>query len=51
MTDRSLAGWYVVKEYEVDPFTSDSDDGKRIRQVENRALNKLKTKMMATLPL
>ena len=44
MTNRSVAGWDIVEEYKVNSFASDSDDGKKIRQVENRALSKLKKK-------
>ena len=44
MTDRSVLGWDIVAEYEADPITCDSDDGKNIRQAENRALTKRKSK-------
>ena len=44
MADRSVLGWDTVAEYEADPIASDSDDGKKIRQAENRALTKRKSK-------
>ena len=42
MADRSLIGWDTVAEYEADLITSDSNDGKKIRQAGNRALTKQK---------
>lgn len=44
MIDRYLAGWDIVEDNKVNSFASDSDEGKKIRQAENRALSKLKTK-------
>ena len=44
MADRSVLGWDTVAEYENDPIASASDDGKKIRQAENRALTKKKSK-------
>ena len=44
MADRSVRGWGTVAEYEADPIASDSDDGKNIRQGENRTLTKRKSK-------
>ena len=44
MADRSVLGWDTVTEYEDDPSASDSDDGKKIRQAENRVLTKRKSK-------
>ena len=44
MADKSPAGWDIVDEYEADPIASDSDDNKKIRQAENRALRKKKDK-------
>ena len=41
---RSPAGWATITEYEDDPFTNDSEDSKKIRQAENRALAKNKNK-------
>ena len=49
MPDRSVLGWDT--EYEADPIASDSDDGKKIRQAENRALTKKKTKTSNKLTL
>ena len=42
--DRSQAGWATIAEYENDPCASDSEDPKKIRQAENRALAKNKNK-------
>ena len=44
IADKSPAGWTTVKEYESDDLASDSDDEKRLRQAENRALKVLKEK-------
>ena len=44
MAGRSVLGWGTVSEYDVDPIVSDSDDGRKTRQTENRALTKRKTK-------
>ena len=44
MADRSVLGWDTVVEYEADPIASDSDDRKKIRQAENKALTKRKSK-------
>ena len=44
MANRSPLGWDTVAEYEADPIASNSDDGKRIRQADNRALSKQKSK-------
>ena len=44
MADRSVLVWGTVAEYEADPIASDSDDGKKIRQPETRALTKQKSK-------
>ena len=51
MADRSVLGWNTVAEYEADPIASDSDDGKKIRQAENRALTKRKSKTSNKLTL
>ena len=42
--DRSILGWDTVAEYVADPIAGDSDDGKKIRQTENRVLTKQKSK-------
>ena len=44
MADRSDVDWETVAKYETDPIPSDEDDGKKIRQVENRALYKRESK-------
>ena len=44
LADKSPAGWTTVKEYESDDLASDSDDEKRMRQAENRAIRALKEK-------
>ena len=51
MADRSVLSWDTVAEYEADPIASDSDDEKKIRKVENRALTKRKTKTCNKLTL
>ena len=51
MADRSVLGWDTVAEYEGDPIASDSDDGKKIRQAENRSLTKRKSKKSNKLNL
>ena len=38
-------------EYDADPIASDSDDGKKIREAENSALTKRKTKASNKLTL
>ena len=48
ITDRSPAGWPIIAEYENDPFASDSEDSKKIRQAENTALAKSKNKSSFT---
>uniref|UniRef100_A0A7M5V2X1 CCHC-type domain-containing protein n=1 Tax=Clytia hemisphaerica TaxID=252671 RepID=A0A7M5V2X1_9CNID len=40
LTDRSPAGWDTVAEYLTDEWASDSDDFKKMRQAETRALSK-----------
>ena len=45
MADKSQAGWDIVEEYLTDELASDSDDEKKIRQAEARALKKKKTKV------
>ena len=42
LADRSPAGWKTVEEYISDDLGSDSDDEKRIRAAENRAMAKNK---------
>ena len=51
MADRSVLGWDTVAEYEADPIASDSDDGKEIRQAENRAFTERKSKTSNKLTL
>ena len=48
MADRSVLGWNTVAEYEADQIANDSGDGKKVRQVQNRALIKWKTKKSNT---
>ena len=45
MADKSVAGWNTVDEYLTDELASDSDDEKRMRQAEARALRKKKAKL------
>ena len=51
MEDRSDLGWDTVSEYEADSIASDSDNGKKIRQAENRELTKRKNKKSNKLTL
>ena len=44
IADKSPAGWRTVKEYESDDLASDSEDEKRLRSAENRAIKGLKDK-------
>ena len=44
IADKSPAGWSTVREYESDDLASDSDDEKRLRQAEIRALKHIKEK-------
>ena len=44
IADSTEGGWAVVAEYEKETIGSDSDDCKRIRQAETRALKKKNTK-------
>ena len=45
MTDRSVAGYDTAAEYETESIASNSEDRKRIKQAENRALNQRKCKI------
>ena len=42
--DKSPAGWTAVEEYESDDLADDSEDEKKLRSAEKRALSKIKTK-------
>ena len=42
LADRSSVDWSIVEEYEADPIASDSDDSRKIRQAEQRAIRKKK---------
>ncbi|XP_065943713.1 uncharacterized protein [Magallana gigas] len=42
--DNSPAGWATVHQYEHNDIASDSDDDKKLRQAENRALRAIKEK-------
>ena len=42
IADKSLGGWQTVAEYQDDEIASDSDDQKKIRAAEARALRKIK---------
>ena len=42
LADKSPAGWDTVAEYESDEIASDSDDDKKIRRAEKRALERKK---------
>lgn len=45
--DKSPAGWAAVDEYESDELADDSEDEKRLRKAEKRALEKIKAKKFA----
>jgi len=42
--DKSLAGWMAVEEYESDELADDSEDEKKLRSAERRALSKLRAR-------
>jgi len=44
IADKSPAGWKTVREYESDDLASNSEDEKRLRLSENRALRSIKDK-------
>ena len=43
IADKSEGGWKTVEEYLSDAMTSDSEDEKRIRAADNRAVRKIKS--------
>ena len=51
MANRSALGWDTFAEYVADRIASSEDDGKKIRQAENRALTKRKAKTSSKLIL
>lgn len=44
IADKSPAGWSTVRDYESDDLASGSEDKKRLRQAENRAMRAIKEK-------
>ncbi|CAC5389809.1 unnamed protein product [Mytilus coruscus] len=44
IADKSTTGWKTVREYESDDLASDSEDEKRIRSAESRAIRSIKEK-------
>ena len=50
LADRSVAGWDTVKEYLSDELASDSDDEKKMRKAEERAVSKKRKGKKDTLP-
>ena len=44
IADSSPAGWSTVREYETNDIASDSEDEKKIRQAESRAMRHMKSK-------
>ena len=42
LADKSEAGWLAVKEYQTEELASDSEDEKRIKKAQERALKKEK---------
>ena len=47
--DKSPAGWTAVEEYESDELAEDSEDEKKLRSAERRALAKIREKKRRTL--
>ena len=45
IADKSPGGWKTVKEYLLDSIASDSDNKRKLRTAESRALSKIKTKL------
>ena len=41
IADKSPGGWLTVDEYDNEDYASDSDDQKKIRAAENRALRRI----------
>ncbi|XP_076109596.1 uncharacterized protein LOC143078633 [Mytilus galloprovincialis] len=50
IANKSPAGWSTVRKYESDDLTSDSEDEKRLRQAESRALKTIKEKKIRGKP-
>ena len=50
IADSSSAGWATVKQYETNEIASDSDDEKRLRQAETRALKSITNKKQRYKP-
>ena len=44
MADKSPGGWATVAEYQLDSLASDTEDEKKMRAAEKRAISKLKSK-------
>lgn len=44
MADKSSGGWATVAEYQSDSIASDTDDEKKMRAAERRAISKMKSK-------
>ena len=47
--DKSPAGWAAVEEYESDELADDSEDEKKLRSAERRALSKIRLRKQANL--
>ncbi len=43
IADKSEGGWKTVEEYMSDEVAGDSEDAKRIRAADNRAVRKIKS--------
>ncbi len=50
IADSSAGGWNTVREYESNVIASDSDDEKKIRQAESRAMRSIKDKSRRSHP-
>lgn len=48
LADKSPGGWKTVAEYESDSLASDTDDGKKMRAAEKRAMAKMSKKRAST---
>ena len=48
LADPSPAGWSTVQEYKQDPMASDSDNAQKIRQAEQKGIQKKKVKTPAS---
>jgi hypothetical protein len=50
IADNSAGGWATVREYESSGYADNEEDGKYIRQAENRSLRSIKDRKVRTQP-